>query len=376
MHSFNLFTGNTYLILSEAAIAEFSLIEKSISQIKASQVHDFQDLIYDHENTLDMFKLLYETEYKYNLLLTFPFTGMDRRRRNVMSILEEVGQKVTGVLAEAFEVVFEEWLSAHAITRPEQWAKARLNDLFEEYDYTMLIELIVSELGRYLGHNSVVYDYLLEMFQNVVDGKLDGMPEIETFVETFGYNVMIESMEIDLEEVSNGYMDIEEWNEIYGLDAEDVDDAYDLIQTVNKDRFWETHEVADVYPFNEGLGALAQAVEGYFDQQGSHRAYDFFIELEQHFVFPVWFGHWEKQGIVKTRQTIEDIYRTLQEIDRLSIEKRFMIINLAKNASHQTGSMMEYFEDRFGVGEQEMKELSNTDTSEWDDELEKLGVVF
>ena len=51
-----------------------------------------------------------------------------------------------------------------------------------------------------------------------------------------------------------------------------------------------------------------------------------------------------------------------------------MLINLAKDSVHQTGSMMDHYESRYDVGESDLKDLSDMDTRDWDRELEDIGV--
>ena len=54
------------------------------------------------------------------------------------------------------------------------------------------------------------------------------------------------------------------------------------------------------------------------------------------------------------------------------MSKKIMNINIALNTSHQTGSMMEYVEQQFGVSKDDLDELSNIGEdkiAEWDKEI-------
>jgi cellulose biosynthesis protein BcsQ len=103
---------------------------------------------------------------------------------------------------------------------------------------------------------------------------------------------------------------------------------------------------------------------------------DFFITAYEKIVFPVWYDYWSAMGIDETRDTIEEIYDQIVNITKYPLQKQFVVLNTAKNASHQNGSMLEYYEEKWGMDYVLFEKLTEIDTSEWDEELEEIGVVL
>ena len=60
-----------------------------------------------------------------------------------------------------------------------------------------------------------------------------------------------------------------------------------------------------------------------------------------------------------------------------NIKEQFGIINMAINSVHQTGDMMEYYENLYGVAKTDFTQLSNMDrhvTNFWNKELREMGI--
>jgi hypothetical protein len=102
----------------------------------------------------------------------------------------------------------------------------------------------------------------------------------------------------------------------------------------------------------------------------------FYIELFEKIIFPVWFAHWEPQGIVETRENIENIYKQLQASNASQLGNMISWTNAALNASHQTGSMLEYVEIISGSDglERFLNDLTEGSyTKTWNKELNEHG---
>jgi len=107
------------------------LSEKSVPEIKASQrsIPGYADPgTTDSDEILEVFELVYEIEYKYHAIKNNSFSGMQKRKDNILKILSEVGEEAVAFIAETFEKVFSQWLENHALTDPEAWARARFYD--------------------------------------------------------------------------------------------------------------------------------------------------------------------------------------------------------------------------------------------------------
>ena len=53
-----------------------------------------------------------------------------------------------------------------------------------------------------------------------------------------------------------------------------------------------------------------------------------------------------------------------------------MQLNIALNQAHQTGSMIEYVYEEYGVSKRDLDNLSNQDVSIWDKELKFIGLYI
>jgi len=175
--------------------------------------------------------------------------------------------------------------------------------------------------------------------------------------------------ESDLDDVENGDMELEEWNERY-LHIYDDDENFIPPKTVE--------EAGDFIDVIEAEVDAEEALE-YMDSLDQFENFlsnndTAYIELYREIVFPLWFAHWEPRGIVETRNNVEKVAQNLRTISKKPLEKQFMTLNIAKNLSHQTGSMMDYYEEKFDVSAEDLLRLSNTDVTAWNKELKQIGV--
>ena len=56
------------------------------------------------------------------------------------------------------------------------------------------------------------------------------------------------------------------------------------------------------------------------------------------------------------------------------MQQLFGKLNEIVNLTHQTGGMADYLENRYSINATLLKELSDRDTTDWDEELQELGV--
>lgn len=335
---------------------KFPLSERNMAEIK---MFDVNKNLKGSQEILDHFELAYELEYKYHALRNNDFSGSPQRYDNTLNIIEEKAKEVIIPLAKTFIEVFETWLEFHALTSANSWAKARYK---ETKDYGEMEEIfggLLSEWARYyygtLPNNidNVFNEFLEELSLNLFE-----MPNLSEILKEYLTTVQIERAQIELEDVKEGYTTLDEWNDNYDLEAKDIDEAWDLSGDIEVD-------VDDIY-----LPDYIFSKDEFVNLLNE----DAIVDMYEIMVFPMWFGHWEKEGIVETRKNVEKVTRDIKSIKNQDLQKQFLNLNIATNLSHQTGSMMNYYEERYGVSADDLKALSDTDVREWNKDLQEIGV--
>lgn len=355
---------------SRPPLFDWELEETTIAGIKSFDKLDIED----EEELTAMWEMIYEIEYKYSMLKSRPFEGLPERRERLLDLLEEKGREVVGAVAKTLIIVFEDWLDTHAITTPNRWAEKRIEELEDIYgdSYGELLGGVLSEYGQYSGHTSRSNRSGKTAFASLmqrVEQKIYDMPVTEEVFTDFLQEDMVNMASADLEDVENEYMDIEEWNERYGLDAKDAADASMRLTDIEIN-------LSD-YPITDHYLFTSEAEFRHFlSSIGYNRAIGMLTEMYRFIVFPLWYDYWSSQGIDGTRATVEDAYEELRKLSSLPIEKQFAVLNHAKNVEHQTGSMMEYYEERWRVDPDTFEELSSRSVDDWNIELKEIGVAL
>lgn len=314
----------------------------------------------DHEELGENLEALYELEYKYSMLRTKPFEGVPQRRDRMLERLEAVAYPLAESIAKQILVVYGEWLSGHAIGDPKEWAAARVRQ-FEEMESGEIVtgeELASgihgawSEYDRYAyygGDSPAVHGY----YGQVPEPRGPDTSEIAQAARA-GVLPSLQLLAEVLMQEENEQMAGEE-------DFEPYDDPADYLEVT-----------LDSYG---SIGALVEGLDwDYVDASPAN----FLQELYQTFVFPVWWDHWEPQGIEATRDRIEDGVEVLEKIEadahQFPMQQLFGKLNEIVNLTHQSGGMAEYLESRYNIDAAFLQELSDRDTTDWDEELQELGV--
>lgn len=361
-------------MLKKIAENRVSLLESSMEDI--NRFHPTQEFYQgDEDDLLYHWELAYEIEYKLARLKMNDFTGVEKRRENIIKILEkklsEIIVPIAGTLLQTFNV----WLSSHAITKPKQWAEARYYDnsggnMVDIFGINDSFVVILDELKRYHTGIYSISDLIMKTVEenpNVLDR------DFLSLVVQDEYNMIIDNLE---------YEGIEEFNDRYsdylGKEFKDEDEARefldDNVSAFDKDYF-KIHggeKEALEYVINELEQTMFfKEIERVKDALDID---EFFLTAYEKIVFPAWYEYWKSQGIDQTRKTIEKIAKDLSKVKSMPVDKQFMMLNIAKDASHQNGSMMEYYSEEFGIDYYMMERLSDMDTTNWDDELREIGV--
>lgn len=354
----------------------FPLKEMTMEQINSFDVErEFYPHESDPDDILAHWELIYELEYKLSMLKSRPFSGLEKRQENIIKIMERKLKEAILAVADTLQVVFEDWLSAHAITKPKEWAEARFyeggDSIAEIEGFEMASDILLGELQKYRKDIQDISDLVMEVV-NINPDVLD-----ENFLDLVvqdEYTIMVDELE---------YSDIEEFNErfssLLNKEFEDEEEARDFLD----DNFSSYNK--DFFKIMGGKKeALTRIVEmlvktEFFSTGNVERALnidDFFMIAYEKIVFPAWFDFWKSKGIIETRKNIEKITKQLSSIEKLPLEKQTMTLNIAKNANHQSGSMMEYYEEMWELDYVALEKLSNMDVSEWNEELREIGVVI
>ena len=353
------------------ATNKFSLLERSMAAIKLYDPPYIEEQ--EPDDVLDILEILYELEYKYSALRNYPFDGLATRYDNIMKIIEEKSKEIIPILAETFENVFNQWLGKHALTNPEEWAHARMHEdggydsMLDIHGFDDTMQAVVSEASRYMNHIQDQEDLLIEIMK-VTPELLEGY--FNTFVLEWEESFLEELYADGLEGFNDRYSD---WFDKEFESEGDVEDYLNIHFSAFDKDFFKVFGSRDK-AIDEVISRMTDYSISIEDMKYDIDLEDLFLAIYEKIVFPAWFDYWQKQGIVQTRSTVEKVYTDLQKINSMSLQKQFLTMNIAINTSHQSGSMMEYYEDTYGVGERDLKALSDQNVSAWDDELREIGV--
>lgn len=132
----------------------------------------------------------------------------------------------------------------------------------------------------------------------------------------------------------------------------------------------------EIFDFIDGVfDNIKQFISSIYHGNLSYLVDDMIINFNEKVVFPLWYGEWSYRGIDETRENIEKIYETLSSADTAPFSEKFVIITVALNSAHQTGSMVDYVENIDPeVDQRFLNYLSGLDVSYWDKELSEWGV--
>lgn len=287
--------------------------------------------------------LITEWEYKYHKILNSKNTNEKRKGFLLNKIETELDSVIDGVCNSLYDI-YKKWLDAHAITDPRQWAIQRSSDV-EGYGS---LEALKYEFKHYGGNNfeeEFLYTnikHLKGIFGDYMDDIIGMYRDDLDYYEKMGDSDQIGYLNDQIDILENIDLDTED-GLIYFLDQY-IDD---------KDIFLEN--IANKYNLEFMI-----------------------IDFYEKKVFPLWFDFWSEQGIENTRSIIEDIARRLKFTDKSNFMDNIVSINMALNAAHQTGPMLDYINLHYpNIDEDFLDNLSNKDEDEissWNKDLLELGV--
>jgi len=312
----------------------------------------------------DELRSLYELEYKYNMMRQLPFQGMERRRANMLAKLESEIETIVIYLKSVIEPVFSQWLANHAILDPQQWAEARVNGIDEYYFDTDNTE---EAFGYFTGE-------LADLTNQQPRGY--GTPSFDCSMVVQYLNSNAKEFEPFMNMVRNDRREME-YNDIQGeiFDTEEEREAELEARIARLDEMTIGDWISDFYDSScSGISEAMNTIATYIPLR------NIMVAMYRDILFPMWMNRWGPQGIEDTRKAIEDIYSRLQSIESQSIAEATATINLALNASHQTGEMTDYLQEHEDVGYDikhvldDLSAIDEEEVREWMRELKSVGV--
>jgi len=333
----------------------------------------------------------YELYYKYYELTTKPFSGHPKRKENIELQLKTRLISSMENIRNVLLPVFKNWLASHAITKPQEWARARLRDQVDDIGYDSIYDMSAGDIGealdsliwewyRYVYPNRQVYQRpnessIRSMFFQAVTKNIANMPNFQAAIGNNLIAIEKERRQMDLADMGE-----EEYKQQFGLGENDsAEEHAENVQLSDLD-------IGDmVSSYYDDMSSLAERID-------ADHLEPVIIELYEKMVFPVWYGTWKKQGIDQTRKNIEVAYKTLKNTPIDDVNKMAAAISIGLNAAHQTGQMIDYVSDYLekNVDSGEYNEptydkglknlldtLTNTPENimtRWNNELEEIGV--
>jgi len=319
---------------------------------------NFKDFLLE-EILADDLKELYNINYKYDMIKLSKFNGLPKRRENIIKKIEFDGVIVANSVIKELITVFEGWLSRHDLDSPVNWAKIRVQGLdYINDNVREIIDAIESEYNDYskiFNNNSssqLIYDY----FQYIVNNNI--IDKVSVY-DWLGY------LADDLVEMYTEYIDDDSFS------TEERESYQKMIDSLEDGEYEYVFEYIDNVI---GLDEVKHYIIGALENADIDNE-DFYVELYEYMVFPLWSEYWKSQGISETRDTIYKIKNDLDiALKSKDLSNKFKVINIALNASHQTGSMLDYFEDESPeIDKKLLDDLSNMDVTKLNNELRVQG---
>jgi len=254
----------------------------------------------------------------------------------------------------------------HAILNPKLWAVRSLKQYEDEEDnMENILHTIVYdywEYGRRLNNfspeqNKLSYyekhqDTIFTKMMLEISRNIDNFPEFKYYVE----NLVLPDQKLFYQEDFDD--NPEDFKESHGFKTDE--EAQQFIDKLNINNFDFTNSIVF-----QGINEFANAATE-----------PLLVELFEKFIFPLWFQIWEPQGIVDTRNNVQEVYDNLKASSPDVFGNLFARTNIALNTAHQTGSMLDHVENLTGSDNLKvvLKGLTDGEYNEqWDNELNEHG---
>lgn len=315
-------------------------------------MHEFDIHGYDisEDRTLpELLKHIYEWEYKYNVVASYNIP--DNRKSNMLSKIEDKINPLISAVAEALKETYDKWLSLHAITDPDTWARSWVNDSLGEGD-----DFILGSM--WTTYNQYCYsdeNQKLEDFMSAVAGSNEVTECLNNFISE---EIDQAQSELDNEDPSS-----ENINEL----TERIDYLNSILNNANEMCFYLISifgNVQELVNFLRNSGISAEEICFY---------------MYKDIIFPEWYRKWEYENIDQIHDENIEIVNELNAIDSKSFKQKMATLSIALNGIHVTGSMIDHVNNNFpnfagDLSAESLSALSNIDEDTiraWEDELKE-----
>lgn len=263
-------------------------------------------------------QLLYELDYKYFIIKSKRFDGLPKRKDNILSILEQSAKVLISHISQQLLPIFEEWLFNHPVD-VDEWVAVRSPK----------------------GNNLDVGDLFLAF----------------TDLKPMGFN-----------EIQYADFNLNQQKELKkGLKLMKIDSDRSINGTLKRILYLHSKKLpTDGGPFKD-----------LYELIGAVKFSKIIKEFYRYVLYPMFMKKFGK-GFLNSVKRIKGATSTLKQLSRISkIGEGFSKLNHIINIAHTTGSMLTFVTDTYtNVTPQFLKNLSNSDTKEWDNELRELGVLL
>ncbi|MFA5758897.1 MAG: hypothetical protein WC942_06035 [Clostridia bacterium] len=336
--------------------------------LKLAEFLEYDD---DESTFLDHLKTIYELEYKTYILSNYPFKGLEQRKENIIKRLTKRLNNSIEKVKPPLLYTFEKWLQGHALTNADAWASARINrEEVEALGVESALLNTIIEYSRYKD-GEVVYSNrppnYNKIFSEMIREALENESHFPSLTALKNTLIKERQNELDISYESEGKDEFGE--NMIGQPFNSDEEAQQYIQ--NEINNFDLSE----YMYNYEI--TYENIENIFNNMGIDIT-KFIFELNKNLIFPLWFEYWEERGIIETRKRVENAYKMLSNAS--NVNSNIVAINHALNTTHQTGDMVDYFEDEEnGISGYEIKKLlsalsSNQYLKEWNNDLRKIGL--
>ncbi len=303
----------------------------STSMIKKAQIWKYKpqhELSIDEDNPDDASGLgfndkvqkFYEMEYKLHTIRTKPFSGMPKRKENIINNIENVLNNVCDVLLVDLISVYQQWLGSHALVNPSDWANSRLEEL-DGWGSNAIKHAADEMFFNAYPDSNYNSGNAKSLLLAGIKQEINNMPNLSNAIRAY-------LKENKTELLNDG---IERFNIQFNTNYATEEEAEQAIHNQDVD---SSTLIQEFFDYND------EETLGYIVENSLTLAEEIFSVV----VFKSWMDRWGPEGIVETRENVERIFKLMKSAQGSNVKDKCAAISLGLNAAHQTGSMTDYME--------------------------------
>lgn len=303
-----------------------------------------------NQTFLEKIETFYKLEVQMNLLKNM--SAISKRKDNIIRNIQNSLNIIIEDLRPVFLETISQWLRLHSFDS-HTFGEERVEDIVKSFDSD--VDPIYDFINYYNSFNAKKINNIYTLVPSILRN-INNFPRIK--------NVLQEHLDERKQEIENDY-------ENHGLEY--IKHNYNQFEKVNNEN--DFYKKLNTIGF-EIVGYVFDDIENLFQGHKIEIAKD----LYSNFIFPAWLKRWESSGLIEVKKNIEYIYQLLLKASDLN--QKIIAINMAINAAHSNGMMLDYVEDKVDMHHEEfnspnelLHSLSNGHfDKEWSDEVKKLNI--